>query len=157
MIWTPDADRILSEHWRRGDSVAQIIEGLNAAGYHRITVNMVVGRRWRLSKRTGLQREKPVQREKVQRTKRVLAAPVVRRVREFVTHDKGVNYSALTEAGCKALLDKRGSDGLMMCCGKLRCDDADGVLTAYCDDHHKVYNNPSKVAKWLKPLNRMIR
>jgi hypothetical protein len=57
----------------------------------------------------------------------------------------GVDYLANPSWGCKALLDRRGSDGLFMMCGQRRCvTQRQGVEvdSAYCEEHHRLFHKP---------------
>jgi hypothetical protein len=155
MIWTTTADEIVIAGWKAGDPMGHIVAKLIAAGFPGVNKNMVVGRRWRLSKQTGLERPTKPQVSNLPRTTpratRVLS--VTRRERQFVSHGDGVAYMKLRD-GCKAILDKRGPDGLLMCCGKQRVTlNGDALPTPYCDDHHRIYNNPQTPKdgeKWRK-------
>jgi hypothetical protein len=157
MIWTDDADKIVIDGWKAGDSLGDIAAKLMAAGFPGVNRNMVVGRRWRLSKRHEMARpQKPQKPRLAPSPPRELAAPVkrVKRVRG-VTHDNGVAYLKSGD-GCKAILDKRGPDGLPMCCGKQRITLKGAEMpTPYCDVHHKLYNNPAttKDTRWQRQLN----
>jgi hypothetical protein len=53
---------------------------------------------------------------------------------------EGVNYLDNTEAGCKAILDKIGTDGLRMCCGRTRAGD-EASRSPYCPTHDRAYHN----------------
>ena len=52
-------------------------------------------------------------------------------------HIVGVEYLK-NNVGCKAILDRRGSDGLPMCCGAPRM--VNGTTSVYCRLHYKRFH-----------------
>lgn len=108
MSWDKAADTLLVERWREGRTMAEIASELG------VSRGAIAGRKRRLTEQGhAFEEREPAFPEKV------VAAikPVERGV---VRHDNGIEYLRLGPDGCKAILDKRGSDGLRMCCGRLR-------------------------------------
>lgn len=54
----------------------------------------------------------------------------------------GVDYLKNPPWGCKALIGRRGSDGLEMCCGQRRGFNINGDESAYCPQHHRAFHTP---------------
>ena len=159
MIWTDEADKIVIDGWKAGDSLGDIAAKLIAAGFPGVNRNMVVGRRWRLSKRHEMARPPKPQKPRAPSPPRELAAPIKRIKVRAVTHDNGVAYMKMRD-GCRAILDKRGPDGLPMCCGKQRITLKGAEMpTPYCDVHHKLYNNPAttKDVRWQRQLSSAMK
>jgi hypothetical protein len=98
--------------------------------------NACVGRKHRLEKQ-GVVFEPHVPPPAKPRVRSVTSRPPkpIREVKP-VKHDEGVDYLKNGPDGCKAILDKRGRDGLHMCCGRLRY-----YGRPYCEYHDSIYNN----------------
>jgi hypothetical protein len=61
----------------------------------------------------------------------VVAAPVT---------DAGVEYMQLRDGMCRAPLNGRGSDGLILSCGKRTGYDIHGEKSPYCPGHHRRFH-----------------
>jgi len=138
MKWDSTADNMLVTLWAQGVTMAGIAQQLTAAGYP-CKRSAIAGRKRRLALRGHEFEEREVpavfQKERFINPPSTVAPPVDT---GCVRHDMGVDYTALSSKGCKAILDQRGSDGLPMCCGKLRQDGS-----SYCAGHTKRYFNPN--------------
>jgi len=138
MTWTDEADNMLVTLWAQGVTMAGIAQQLTAAGYP-CKRSAIAGRKRRLALRGHEfeERETPAvfQKERFINPPSTVAPPADT---GYVTHSQGVDYTALSSKGCKAILDDRGSDGLWKCCGKLRQDGS-----SYCAEHTKRYFNPN--------------
>jgi hypothetical protein len=108
-MWTKAADQLLIKLWGEGKSMSDMADELG------VTRGALAGRKRRLSEMGHAfdERETPLVFQKA-------APPPPPKRNGVVHHDNGIEYLKLTEDGCKAILDKRGSDGLSMCCGKQR-------------------------------------
>jgi len=158
MDWTDDADRLLVSLWQAGGTLNSVRDDMLEAGYN-VTRNSIVGRKNRL-KLMGVDiqvRPRAVQPRRIaqmqqQRQQRalpptppptLLAFPVA----PVADHDDGVDYLENGPDGCKALLEKRGSYGLPMCCGKQRVYDFDGSRSSYCSLHHRLYRTNTQAGR----------
>jgi hypothetical protein len=62
----------------------------------------------------------------------------------------GVNYLDNMD-GCRALIGRRGDDGLEMCCGKRRGITADGGESSFCPEHHRrFYQGQTEIRTWRR-------
>ena len=120
MSWDRAADQLLMKLWREGKSMSEM------AGQLGVTRGAIAGRKRRLTE-LGHEFEE-------RETPAAFVALRPPKVNGVAHHDNGVEYLQLSPDGCKAILDKRGSDGLSMCCGKLR----DGGKP-YCPGHVAKY------------------
>jgi hypothetical protein len=144
--WTADAIARLHELVAEKLTAAQIADRL---GPGVLTRNAVIGKTHR--EKIKLQtppnvtgRHKAAEPE----PRRVADAPIAAfRVLAPVRHDRGVPYLQLEHWHCKALLDQRGRDGLSLCCGRRRCEDATGGLTPYCAEHLRLYTTHAYVPR----------
>jgi len=160
MRWSAEVDDLLISRWNAGDTMEEVAEALRAAGHAVPSRNAISGRISRMRKRGLLinqgqrdpARPKPSRKPIIRHTRKPMPLQKVRLMPTVlptpekpkptvVTHSNGVEYLDNTEAGCKAVLNKRGYYDLPMVCGKLRCD-VDGSRTPYCDDHYSKYHNP---------------
>jgi len=134
MKWTAAADQLLVTLWGKGLTLEGVAEGMTEQGYE-VEKNAIAGRRHRLLKKGTVFDERPY------RSPQPRAPSATRAIREVkpVDHDEGVEYLKNGPNGCKAILNKRGSDGLAMCCGRLRYNGR-----PYCETHLKMYCNIAK-------------
>lgn len=125
MNWTAAADQLLMTLWQEGRSMADIADELETSR------GAIAGRKRRLSERGHpfAAREPAFPFKAAELPKR----------NGVVLHDDGIDYLQLGPDGCKAILDKRGKDGLWMCCGKPRQRDK-----PYCPGHVAAYGPPDK-------------
>ena len=157
-VWTEDMDQLLITLWAQGDSLGVIADKFREAGHGYFTRNAIAGRRWRLKGKFDIVRDPNVvqraRRAKIivmkeQYAKQTVPAPKPKPKPKPKLNGGGVEY--LLNDGCKALLDKRGSDGLPMCCGELRCyattENGEQSLAAYCLDHYRKYHQPHVARK----------
>ena len=136
MIWDDKADQMMIDLWNSGASLLSITDSMRAAGYD-LTSNAIAGRKFRLRKTkvfavrqpTTFQRSKPMTQAAT-----IMKCDEVVELKEEMPEEKGIEYLALTEDSCKAILDRRGAHGLSMVCGKLRVYNQRG-RTPYCEEH----------------------
>lgn len=58
---------------------------------------------------------------------------------EEIEPTEPVEYLQLKERHCRALLDKRGSDGLLLSCGRTRAKENGSYVSSYCLHHDRLY------------------
>jgi len=150
MDWTDEADAMLRNLWEAGGTLTTVSRDMAQAGYT-FSRNAISGRKWRLAKSSPFVRTEPVRKYSPRprasggRLKMGTIKPPMEII-ERVEPEDGVNYLDNTEVGCKAILDKRGDDGLRMVCGRTRAD-FDGSRSPYCPTHHQRYNNQHNVRR----------
>jgi hypothetical protein len=148
MDWTNEADAMLRKLWEAGGTLTTVARDMARAGYT-FSRNAISGRKWRLGKDQPFVRSKsaPMPRRSSprprQRSKRmsITEGEVKLKVVPREEPADGVNYLDNTEDGCKAILDKIGTDGLRMCCGVSRVKENGVTVSAYCLSHHTTFNN----------------
>jgi hypothetical protein len=156
MDWTDEADALLIKLWDEGGSLKYIAEEMTKLGYP-LTRNAIAGRKHRLQQRlsrapgtratTIVTRPKPKnfqRREPMQGPQRPPTRPVTAQELDALISNKGVEYLKSPGWGCKALLDKRGSDGLPMVCGRPKGLDFNGAPSSYCTTHFRLYHYPDR-------------
>jgi hypothetical protein len=143
MDWTDEADAMLRKLWEAGGTLTTVARDMATAGYT-FSRNAISGRKWRLAKDQSFVRTEPVRKISPRPRARGTPMNIASKQQDFETEivvreepADGVNYLDNTEAGCKAILDKIGTDGLRMCCGRTRS----ATGSPYCPTHHRLYNN----------------
>jgi hypothetical protein len=152
VTWTDEADELLRKLWEAGGSLATVAYDMSLAGYV-VSRNAISGRKWRLAmvrpfdrpsrlrpKAILVKHRKPkmLDATKPVVTKQVKAKPV-----KHKEPQNGINYLEQTDESCKAILDRRGTDGLPMVCGKLRLGvEGEGRREPYCYEHFIKYTTP---------------
>jgi hypothetical protein len=147
MIWTPEADAMLRELWEAGGSLTTIANAMHEAGYV-VSRSAISGRKSRLVTGAPFSKRRPAISTPAQHRSKMKFGPTTTAPTVVKTKPKpgdpepqeGVNYLE-NEWGCRSLLDKIGTDGLRMCCGKTRGPDYTGSQSSYCPDHFRLYHN----------------
>jgi hypothetical protein len=169
MDCTDEADALLLAHWQAGDTMTQIMEALNKAGYAVPSRSAIAGRKNRLASKYEFTRpgERPkrqnyrastfIHRRRRPKAVKAVVKPVPEPVPEpektelfkvapVVDHYDGVQYFE-NEHGCKAVLDRKGDYLLPMCCGRKRVNDG-----PYCVEHKKAFTN----SEWTVRANKRM-
>jgi len=151
--WTEDRIKRLTMLWNMGLSAAQA-----SAHFPGQSRNSIIGKWVRLGLRRGTNghvtpgagRPPAASRPRV-KTSKPLPPP------EPIDEDhEPVAYSEASESHCRALLDRRGPDGLLMCCGRQRMRWAypDGAfVSSYCPRHDRQYTPGRYKALWKEAAN----
>lgn len=113
-----------------------------------LTRNAIIGKTHR--EKIRLQTP-PLWRRKPAEPARPVDAPIKPfRVLAPVRHDRGVPYLQLERWHCKAVMDSRGRDGLVLCCGRQRCRDVNGSDTPWCAEHLELYTGRAYAPRRLR-------
>ena len=70
------------------------------------------------------------------------ALPTIPAAPEIIEPHEPVTFTHLMDHECKAVLDKRGDDGLFMRCGRERVRVGNSFVSAYCAFHDQLFNKP---------------
>lgn len=153
MMWSHEKIERLKELSGQSElSATQIASAMSRYFNEHISRNMVIGKLHRI----GIRGRHPIVEKKpapVQRPRLVPRRPVYEMPPPVAEAEapppmidniasSGVEYLVAPAWGCKAILGKRGSDGLSMCCGQPRGLNEKGGESAYCPAHHRLYNVP---------------
>ena len=150
-IWTDTRIAIVKKMWKAGSSAREIADRLGSE----ISRNAVIGKvtRLKLTRSSNNTPSSGRRRKKVSpMTKRASPTrstpfidPTGRTVEqpprvETVMTCEPVEYLQLREQHCRALLDRRGSDGLLLSCGSRRLEKpSGGYASSYCPGHDLLF------------------
>jgi hypothetical protein len=167
MIWTEEADSLLIKLFDEGGSYGYVAEGMKARGYN-VSRNAIAGRKFRIAPKQVFRRQSPLplktippkaihpvrpsnQPRSTQMSDKAATAPqqITEKDIEAIRTWEGVDYLALPNNGCKAILDRpRGGQWLLQkVCGKPRATDANGNRSSYCKVHMSLYSNLGNIRR----------
>jgi len=146
--WTEDRVELLKKLFN--DGLSSTVAAKHFPGQTR---NGVIGKWTRLGLKRG--KEKPTTTIKEPRPRVVRRSsfrsycpakpgviPTIPVAPEIIGPHQPVTFSDLADHQCKAVLDKRGDDGLFMRCGRERVRIDNSFISAYCAFHDRLFNRP---------------
>ena len=139
-VWDAATVALTTRLWGEGYSAGHIAMQLK-----NISRNAILGKLYRLRVQTHgrnpIHTVRPQQKAKpTARTKR-MSDEIEFRIEAEQPGNSPVEYLAMEEHHCRALLDERGSDGLFLCCGRTRLRNRiGGWASSYCPRHDREYS-----------------
>ena len=163
MKWTSDADKLLARLWNEGETLSGVAKAMCEKGYN-VNRNQISGRKNRLKLMGVLlvvREQSPQIRVKINGNvvvplptiRSASRLPVTEQELAMLARNPGVEYLALDNYRCKAILDSRGEYGLPKCCGLLQGLDYSGGPTVYCQTHFRLYTSPPRSGSAI-PIKR---
>jgi len=145
--WTDADERHLIALWNIGMSMTEVG---NAMGRSRSAVAGKLGRLHLATRRDKAPRQNT--KEKIARKRRKMPnavhKPLTLAEFEAIPTCEPVEYLKLEPHHCRALLPDRGSDGLLLSCGRPKFRPSTGT-SSYCPIHFRLYATPAALERIL--------
>lgn len=147
-LWPAGQIELLERLWRGKFTAAEIAAEMAANGFP-VTRNAVIGKAHRLdlpmrSKSHSKGGPKP-RKDRMVTIKPKPAIDALISLPQFIgepVDGSPVEYMKLRSHHCRALLDQRGGDGLLLSCGRLKGYTSTGAESSYYPEHERRYHQP---------------